>query len=510
MNGKTALYIFLFFAAVYGIFSIGHYGGDGYQDYLTAESIVLDGNLSLYDRPQDKDELEYIKDVGTEGRGGRTYSSRGVLGMPMLLAPFYLAGHLISTLVKSAPHDYVTMLAVSFANPVICALICMMVFLISEKLEFDIRTSTVLALITGLCTMLPVYARAGFPGPAVVLLLLLSVNAMVGYRSLFAIRHVFFSALFLSLMVLCKAYSVIFIPCFLIYIIWVLASSSLPAHTRAGHVTVFMAVCGVFLALLLLTNRYIYGGALTFGGVNAAAIGKRILGAPHVLKGFYYYLLSTGKGFFIYNIPVILSFFALDRALMKRKKITALFLLIFAVNLLFYVKSFRRGSLFCWGPRYLLPSAPLLVILLGYYLEKYRNALSKTALWAASIAGFLMMLPCMLVNQSKFYFFVVEKLKLEEYMINFIPDLSPIKGAWWMLISKVGQATGAWTWEFVYDPDYKLVAPVSAVMDGYNYFDIWFLKVMEVAPGYGPAVSVILAAMALVAAFSLYKICFER
>ena len=45
--------IFVFFASVYSLFSIGHYGGDGYEDYLTAESIVLDGNLALYDRPDD-------------------------------------------------------------------------------------------------------------------------------------------------------------------------------------------------------------------------------------------------------------------------------------------------------------------------------------------------------------------------------------------------------------------------------------------------------------------------
>ena len=510
MNTRTGLYIFLFFAAVYGIFSIGHYGGDGYQDYLTAESIVLDRNVALYDRPQDKDELDYVQDLGAKGKDGRTYNWRGFLGMPVLLTPFYLAGHAISLFVKGVPHDYVTILAVSFANPVICALICMMVFLIAEKLEFDVRTSAALGLITGLCTMIPVYTRTGFAAPAVTLFMLLAVHAMLGYRSLFGIRYLLLSALFLALMVFCKISAVIFTPCFLIYLVWLLGASSLSVKVRIGHVLLFLAVLGGLVALVPLCNMMLFGSFLSFGGKDAAARGARILGAPHVLKGFYYYLLSTGKGLFIYNAPVILAFFALDRAFMKRKKVTALFLLIFAVNLLFFVKSFRRGSLFCWGPRYLLPSVPLLVLLLGYYLEKFRGAAAKIVLWAVSAAGFLIILPCMFVNQSRFYNFVIEKLNLAEYMINFIPDLSPVKGAWWMLISRVGQVTGAWSWEFVYDPDYKLVAPVSAVMDGYNALDIWFLKVTEIAPGFVPAVLVVLAAMGLVGAFSLYKILGER
>ena len=160
MNRRyVALYVLFFFIVLYSLFSIGHYGGDGYQDYLTAESIVLDGNLSLYDRPDDPNEIDYIKPAGLKGKDGKIYSSVGTLGVPIILAVFYYVGHMLASLLPTVPHDYITMLFVSFSNPIICALNCMIIFLISQQLGFKPGTSVKLSLIYGLATMLPVYAR---------------------------------------------------------------------------------------------------------------------------------------------------------------------------------------------------------------------------------------------------------------------------------------------------------------------------------------------------------------
>mgnify|MGYP001575716954 CR=1 FL=1 len=82
-----------FFILLYSLFSIGHFGGDGYGDYLTAESIVLDGNLSLYDRPGDVDQINYLDGLGTEGRDGKIYSSRSGLGLPLILSFFFFSLH---------------------------------------------------------------------------------------------------------------------------------------------------------------------------------------------------------------------------------------------------------------------------------------------------------------------------------------------------------------------------------------------------------------------------------
>ena len=503
---NPGVYIFIFFAAIYAFFSIGHFGGDGYQDYLTAESIVLDGNISIYDRPGDPDELDYIKDTGVSGIGGKTYSSRNAIGMPVLLAPFYFMGDLIARFAAGAPHDYVTMLAVSFFNPVASAIACLLVFAIARRMSFAPGISAALSFIYGLSTMAPVYSRTGFAAPAATMFLLLAVYMFFKYRDSFKMVNIFLSGFFLACMFLCRIPVIVMVPCFAVVLLWVLKDADLPVVSKYGHFLGFAGILTCVLAGLLFFNFHIYGSVNAFGGVDASVIGKRIAGAPHMLKGLYYYLLSPGKSLFLYNIPVIFGFLALRRAFKADQKTAVLFLLVFAVNLLLYVKSFRRGSLFSWGPRYLLPSVPLLILFAGYYLENMKSSMQEAAVILVSIAGFFIMLPCMLINQSRFYFFIVEKLGLDEYMINFIPDLSPIKGAWAMLINRISLGINGEMPLYVYAPDYRLVAPVSASMEQYNYLDIWFLKVIETAPAYAPLVYCTLFVLAGIAVFSAYKI----
>ncbi|MFA6635563.1 MAG: hypothetical protein WCV56_00435 [Candidatus Omnitrophota bacterium] len=506
MVKNPGVHIFTFFVAVYAIFSIGHFGGDGYQDYLTAESIVLDGNLSLYDRPDDVDELGYGRDLGVEGADGKIYSARGGLGVPVILAAFYAVGHLLSKFLSGVPHDYITMLAVSFANPVMTALACLLIFIVAGRMGFSRKVATAIGIVYGFSTMAPVYTRTGFAEPAVIVFLLLGIKSAISYKDDPDVKRVLMSAIFIAAMLLCKTPYVILIPCFLIYILWSARSSGIKTGEIVLHISVFLTVITAAIIGLLFFNYLVYGNVSAFGGVDAVVIGKRIAGAPHVLKGIYYYLLSTGKGFFLFNIPVIFAFFSLKKAFRDDKKGTALFLLIFVVNLLFYVKSFRRGSLFSWGPRYLLPSVPVLLLLSGYYLEGAKHIFRKVLYFAGAFAGFVMILPCMFVNQSKFYFFVVEKLRLDEYMINFIPDLSPIKGAWAMLLSRIALLINGEMPPYVYAPDYRLVEPAAASMEQYNYMDIWFLKVIEIAPAYAPLVYAVLSVLAATAVFSAYKI----
>lgn len=505
-NVTIGMFLFLFFASFYAIFSIGHFGGDGYQDYLTAESIVLDGNLSFFDRPGDVDELQHPVVHGKEGRDGKIYSSRGGFGMPLLLVPFYFIGHVIAGFLKSTPHDYVTMLMVSFANPLFSALNAILVFLIGAKMGFNRRTALSLSLIYGLATMAPVYARTGFAEPAMTLFLLLAAHSVLGYGISFRARQAVLAAFFLGCMFLCKASSLIFVACFYVYMGWSLAAKNVTFSKQAKDMILFTAVFGAIFVAALALNYIVYGGAFYFGNNDAVAIGGRIASAPHVLKGFYYYLLSTGKGFFIFNIPCVLLLFSLGRALRKNKMETVFFLLIMIVNLLFYVKSFRRGSLFSWGPRYLMMSVPFAVLLVGYFIEKHKSVLARVFVTALLVAGYIVAFPCLFINQSKFYNFAVEKLGVQEYMINFIPDLSPIKGAWCLFVSGLADIYGGRPFVFTYDPDYRLVEPVSSVMTGYNYFDLWCFKVAQLAPVYFPVVLGAAVIFGFIAVFSVHKL----
>lgn len=490
----NALAILIFFISLYSLFSIGHFGGDGYQDYLTAESIVLDGNLSLYDRPGDEDEINYISVKGIKGRDGKIYSSRGALGIPLVLSLFYFIGNLVASFFKNLPHDFITMFFCSFANPVISAFNCFLIFLICKYLKFNIKIATIVTFIYGLMTMIPAYTRTGFTEPALILTMLLGFYSSLKYRDNPKILYLLFSGICTSLIVFVRVSGLIFVPIFIFYAVWNIIERP-QFKTRLRDILVFMISFLVPFSFILIYNSWIYGSLLNFGKSNVIYYGTRIMASTHFLKGLYYYLLSPGKSLFIFNPVLVLAVIALFSNWEERKKEHIFFTLIFVVNLLFYVKSFRRGSLFSWGPRYLLPSVTFFIFFIGDYIERHRNFLARISLACLSIIGFFIVLPCMFINQSKFYFFVKEKLNLSEYMINFIPDLSPILGAWTMFISRLAHKFFDITLPFIYSPDYRLIPEITAKMEGYNYFDLWFLKIINYAPDYQNLVFIILGIM---------------
>lgn len=502
------LAIFIFFMSLYSLFSIGHYGGDGYEDFLTAKSIVLNHSLAFKGNSDnsgsnDTDELNYKKGVGIKGRDGRTYSSRGGLIIPVILSLFYFIGHVMAGVFKNIPHDFITMFFVSFANPIISAMNCMLMFLISSNLSFSMRTSIFMALIFGLATMVPVYARTGFEEPAMTLFLLLAIYFILRYKNSMKSKYLAIGGIATGLAVFTKSTAIIFLPALIFYAGWLILSDRQERGSFLKDAAIFFIPLLAVLTVIIGCNYLIYGKLLKFGGREALGVTGRVMEAPHVLKGLYYYLFSTGKGFFLFNLPIVLSLAGLTSAFSKRKKETVFFILIFVCNLLFFSMSFRRGSLFAWGPRYLYPSVAALVFLIGDFHENNKGLKGKLSMAILSVIGFLIMAPCMFINQSKFYFFVKEKLSLPEYMINFIPDLSPILGAWKMFTSHLIFIAKGMDMPFIYNPDYRLVSPISASMTGYNNFDFWFTKILYYKPEYAPAVYGIMLILAILTVVSL-------
>jgi len=291
-----------------------------------------------------------------------------------------------------------------------------------------------------------------------------------------------------------------------LYALWVTFPDMKYDTKRAVEFMFFAVPLGIMLALIFSFNYCVYGNIFKFGDREAIEIATRVMKAPHVLKGLYYYLLSTGKSFFLFNIPVVLALFGFKKIPAGRRKEAALFLVLFLVNLIFFTMSFRRGSLFSWGPRYLLPSAAFLTFMIGNFYENNKNTAGRLWIWVLSVVGFFIMLPCMFVSQSKFYFFVKEKLEQQEFMINYIPDLSPIRGAWNMFITRIIYTFKGVDTPFLYNPDYGLIPWLQTSMLGYNDFTLWFVKILSIKPEYYPAVVGTMAVLIITISISLLYI----
>ena len=488
--------LFIVFLCIYVLIASGHYGGDAINNYLVTKSLAERGSLSISKDMLDIEDLK-IDAVGTPGRDGQLFSHFG-LGMPLLQMPFYLLGLLISLLVPKLSGSYITFFTVSFTNTVISAVNALLIFCIATAMGSNRRRAAALSFIYGISTMAIVYAKVGFIEPAMVMFMLISFYLLVLNRGTASGRGVFLSGLCFGLMFFTRIHSIILLPSFILYL-------STISKRRWRDLAMFLIGPAAFLAVVLSLNYYQFGavfatgyGAGPYVNTNTggiASIIRLICQGGRALKALYYYLLSTGKGIFLYNPVIILSVFCI-RAFWKQHRDEAIFILTaLAIQLVFFSSMFIRGSIFSWGPRYIFPAVPLMVIMLIGCLDSPVKRLSAFFL---AVIGLLIQIPALLVNYSRYIFFVKDRLGLDEYMINFIPDLSPIKGTWLLLLSAISRITGGAAGDFIYTPDERLVAPLTASFQGYDFFDLWFINIIRFDPGYHMIVKVALAFICMV------------
>ena len=505
MNIKIKLFlcVFIFFLGCFILISSGRFGGDGLDNYLTAESLVLDGDCSIYDRPFGIEEMKY-QTRGVVGVEGKRYAQYGI-SVAIFLVPLYFIGHMISGFLGNIGHDYVTQLVVSFFNPLVLAAMAVLLFNLLMKLGYSYKIGFLTTLIYSLCTMNIVYARSGFTEPLVALLVLIGAISMLDYSKKGKAFSLFLTAFAIGYTMYIKKNSFILFPAFGIYAFFLIFwDKEKSFKDKIIHLT-FFTVPFIFAGIaILLQNKVLFGGMLSteHGTVNDLLSKVRTDGYPG--KGIYYYLISSGKGYLIYNIALFLGLFA-ARDFIKRHKAYAIFVFgLILTNLIFYSFIFVRGSLFSWGPRYLFPTLPLFAILLAEFMVKKNNFQRKILVGCLAVLGFLIQLPNFFISFSNYIFFVKDKLGLEEFLINFMPELSPIKGTWMLFLSLFNRFYSGNSMVFSYNPDLWFFQTKSYSLAGYDSMDMIWTNIIKVSPTLVVPVCISLTVICGVVAFSLF------
>jgi len=473
---KKSLLIFIFFATIFMLFSNGHFGGDGLENYLTAESIVLDGDIYINDKPFEIPEMRHgVKGIqDSEGRFSTSYG----LGLPILLVPLYCIGHLIAGFIPSINHAYITQFTVSLFNPLVTAFLAMVLFLFIEKLGFSKRTCFLTALCYSFCTMAAVYTRSGFSEPAIALFLLLALFSIYLHEKTGLMRYILYASVLIGYTLLIKKNSLIYIPMLLAYLFY--RGLQLKNLKRQLLLWATGAIPAIFLLIICFFYFALMKTSITSG--LSTPKGDVTFYGGSMIKGLFYFLLSPGKGYFLYNIPLLLAFIGAKDMLRREKRLSLLIIIFVISNLLFYAFIFRRGSLFSWGPRYLYPTIPFMCIFLAYYIENAKNLVKRLSISLVFVAGLLIQLPSMFISFSKYLFFIKEKMILHEYFINFMPELSPIIGSWHLLISAVRETIFGTSSFFTYSPDFWFLKPITISLQGYDVWDIWWVSVPSIYP----------------------------
>jgi len=372
------------------------------------------------------------------GRDGQKYP-QFMPGHAIVNIPLYLFGRLLSGGPLNLRSIVLAHWTTSLFNPLVIALTGWLIALFASRLGYSQRLSIVLGLAYPLSTLVLPYTGTYFSEPLIALLIVLA--AYVVYRACVDRRALGWLAVAgtsLGLTVFIRERSAIMIPPFILYL-WL----SYRRVLWRGWVA-FFAPLVMFGVIIGLFNWSRYGSPLTFG---FSALQHTSFTTP-LLIGLYGLLISPGKGLLLYNPIVWAGLIGLAIMFRTRRREAILFALIMLAELLFFaVYEFWTGG-WNWGPRYIMPLLPLLVLTAGEWVHVHPTHLRKTILVALCIIGFVLNLPAVLVDHSRYLVSFGERDPqhyLDRSILN--PADSPLVQQWPTVLEMAGLYTQPATWQ---------------------------------------------------------------
>ncbi|MDA8157349.1 MAG: hypothetical protein M0Z52_13005 [Actinomycetota bacterium] len=337
---------------------------------------------------------------------GKEFSDKpplaGFLGVPV-----YLLAHLFTSDMRTL--IYLTTLFVSGAC---AALTCVLLYRLLLGYGLEEKKAAFAAIATGLATNLFYWATIMF-GHALTTLLVLLAFCFLETRQVKSAQGAFFSGLAAGLSVMNDYYA---ITAAIVLFAYCIFKAKQPGMRWGwflfilgglGPATAFSAYnYAVFQNPFAITVRHLkYLGFVHKTGLFG-------LGVPS-LKEAWKYLFGLDYGLFLYN-PVLLAPAFLVPAFLKGKGRPAFFALLIAAAFLVFLSGIGTNDLGAsWGPRYLLPAVPFLMLPLALADKK-----SWQVFIALAVLSFIINL--LAVNASYPYFmgwpedarFILRELKL--------------------------------------------------------------------------------------------------
>ena len=410
INNKRLIFlVFSFFFLVNIVSSGGHFDWwDGTETFFVTESMVLKHSAKLHpDVPSVKKlnfDIRYSVYTYKTLQTGQFYDQS-----TMPLEPVYTVRSLLQSVI-GVPFYYVAIIfsapplpvVAIFVNSLLISLTCVAIFCFSLELYESTKIAFVLSLIFGVCSFVWPYHTSFWSMPLQALLLIASA-----YFIYMSLPHhsksnnkdnnkgIYFPALgglFLGLSVFAHATSLILIPGFIAYSIFSMK------RNRRRQLISFLIVLTIVLFFAGLVNYWRFGSFTEFGYGYFES-----LSAHNGWRGLIGLLTSPGAGLiFFFPLAILLP---LAFRYMYRKNKGLFFLSAFVIiatwldvgTLSFDFEPFAWSGAIAWGPRYLVPVLPFIVIVFGallQQLERLRRRSSvqmlflKTSIIILCVAGF--------------------------------------------------------------------------------------------------------------------------
>ena len=474
------LSIFILFAALFVATTAGHiYTIDSYLNYSVTKSLASDGAVSI---------PRFMMTV--EGKDGRHYSKLGI-GQSLLGLPFYAVGSLFErirpgtpalrayagefaipyrsdvitaqaqTLIGVSDEDGARVFFTTLTNAFVAAGVCLIFWMVLTTYGLTPRTALLGTSVLALSTPLWIYSRDLFADPLFagclvgIFWLLKDAPVRSGRCSLLVAGGL------ASLGVLARLSFLPIVAIFAAYL--VLTSRDRADGVRAAAVFAAGAVPGIAAVALLNLHRF---GGITLTGYHTSF--DKGFSIP-LLKGLWWNLASPYRSILLYAPPVVL--FIAGFAAFGRRYRSQLWLITALVvyTLVVYSHWWAWHGGWCWGPRFLVPVIPLLMLPGLAVAEQARRWLKALTVVLATV-GFVVQMGAVLINYTAVY-------------------------DYWIKIGKLDWA----------EAGIEHFSPVTthlraALATHPSHYDLWLIQAWRVSPAVGGITLVILAACLVLAA----------
>lgn len=481
---KYSLYLFLFFLLWYLVFSSGHLGGDSFTNFLTTESLVLDGNLNIVDHPEREFQIpEYNESYEAAMNVPDGYGKFGI-GMVIVQVPFFVAGYIISLISSAIPRDYITLFAVSMTNPFVVALFCVIFFHLLKKFELSRKRSLYLTVAMGIGTFIFPYTRQGFIEPLTLLCIYSAAFFLFRWKEESKLWLVISAGALLGGALLTRVDSIIYVPVFVGYLCYK------ENKIRINREAVLLGMIVIFTMLLYLVFNYFrYKSAANFGGYRGIVAEYLTLSPFVILHDIYAILISPGSSLLVYAPVVVFSVFGIKSFLRKYTDKGIFLLALIFINIMFisFLELHYTGGV-AWGPRYNLLIVPALIIFGGYGIDYIKNVnLRRYILVFILIIGFLHQMPSVLVNSARMTKRALNIISFE--VQHFTVEYSPVVLGYYHIGSTVANVLFDKHLRipihqdiFAPHPEINKAGhdyPRYVSLEGIDEFDLWFVHIFR-------------------------------
>ncbi len=412
--------LFVCFTLLYLLTGGGHvYSPDGVIMGRVTESLVERGSFAIEDPG-------YPPGFLTLDPAGRPHGKYGV-GLSFAAIPGYLVGRgLELALPEEAAGALVgpeflwydadrpeawRFFGLSLTNAPVSGALCALFYLLVWELSERRSTALIVATALGLATPLWVYAKSFFSEPLAALLLVLFALSARRWQRNHALRHAWIGGAALGAMVIVKIAHAALWPLAAGLVAALLLTSGLDAAARTRAALSFSL--GPVVALLGLAGL----NWSRFGSPWATGYGEEVgLWTTPWTEGVAGLLVSPGRGLFIYMPLAVLGFLRL-RSSFRREPLWSTFALAVPVVLVaLYCRWHGWDGGWAWGPRFLLPAMPFLLLLAIPWLEPADDAArGRSGDWRWVVGGvaslsFLLTIVGILVPATEYHHFLREAI----------------------------------------------------------------------------------------------------